>query len=335
VQREAARDGYEALRNAAGLYLDEGRTVLRVRGGRARQSLHGLLSNDIASLEEGQAVYSFALTPKGRPLADPRVIDLGDELWLDVAVVSVQPLREHLDVYLPPRFAQVSVIEGITRASLIGPSWVKALAQLDPGAAAEAEGAPCLTVIGISLAGSGELTAVTRAPEEGAGIDVYLPKERRRPTVDAIRRAIEAVGGATVGSDAFEPWRIELGIPVFGHDISADNLVQETGLTERTVSFQKGCYTGQEVVARIYYRGHVNRHLRGLSFSAETPPEHSAPIYLGQREVGQVTSCTLSPRLGLIGLGYVRREVAPGTALALAPDAETICQVVELPFTVT
>ena len=154
------------------------------------------------------------------------------------------------------------------------------------------------------------------------------------------------------GAGDWETFRIELGLPVYGPDIGPDNLPQETGQTERAISFGKGCYTGQEVVARLHYRGHVNRLLRGIracgpeahapSAGEEEPRPHRqaelAPgveLHAGGRPVGRITSAAVSPRLGPIALGYVRTTVEPGEPVAVGDAEGPSARVVALPFTFT
>jgi folate-binding protein YgfZ len=121
--------------------------------------------------------------------------------------------------------------------------------------------------------------------------------------------------------------RIEAGIPRFGLDMDGDTIPQEAGINDRAVSFTKGCYVGQETVARLFYKGKPNRHLRGLKLSE--PARHGQKIVLGEREVGQIGSATVSPSHGPIALALVRREASPGDTV----DVEgTEAQVVELPF---
>ena len=136
-----------------------------------------------------------------------------------------------------------------------------------------------------------------------------------------------ALGVEPVSEEVAECLRIESGRPRLGIDMDAETIPQEAGINERAVSFEKGCYVGQETVARLHYRGKPNRHLRGLRLSA--PVERRAQILLGDRVVGQVGSTCVSPRLGPIALALVRREAAPGDAVTVdGADGE----VVDLPF---
>ena len=131
---------------------------------------------------------------------------------------------------------------------------------------------------------------------------------------------------------AWETARIEAGIPRYGREFDGDTMPAEAGLDERAVSFSKGCYPGQEPVARLHYRGHPNRGVRGLVFSGEAPPEAAAEVVFGEKQVGRVTSPAVSPRYGSIALAVLRREVPDGAEV----DAGGVAGVVKgLPFGVT
>jgi tRNA-modifying protein YgfZ len=131
----------------------------------------------------------------------------------------------------------------------------------------------------------------------------------------------------TVSEEAAECVRIEAGRPRLGYDMDADTIPQEAGINDRAVSFTKGCYVGQETVARLHYRGKPNRHLRGLRLSE--PAARGSEILLGERVVGRVGSTCVSPRLGPIALALVRREAEPGATVEVDGAA---AEVVALPF---
>jgi tRNA-modifying protein YgfZ len=135
------------------------------------------------------------------------------------------------------------------------------------------------------------------------------------------------LGVEPVSEEAAECLRIESGRPRLGVDMDSETIPQEAGINGRAVNFEKGCYVGQETVARLHYRGKPNRHLRGLRLSE--PVERRTDILLGEKVVGRVSSTCVSPRLGPIALALVRREAAPGDTVVVG-DAEA--QVVELPF---
>ncbi len=338
---DGAPAGYDDLVNRAAVYHDRSRRLFRVSGERAADMLQGLITADIGEPGEGAAWPTLILTPKGRVLADAVVVRVGDDLLLDVPESAWSGLEPHFERYLPPRFASLEPTdlnvmrvrgpEAVARATELLPE----LASLPPVRREENEGARR----GALRLDDGY--AIGRDGVGGVGIDLLLPTlETPLPTASR---------------DAWEAWRVEQGIPLYGRDISKDNLPQETGLVAETTSFSKGCYTGQEVLARIHYRGKVNRYLRGLRVPESTassagpgresavgrPPLGGDELRQGDRVVGAVTSAVRSPRFGWIGLAYLRREVDPGEEVAVGPGGadgsedgrdEVTARVVALPF---
>ena len=144
-----------------------------------------------------------------------------------------------------------------------------------------------------------------------------------------LREALSGAGAVEVSAEAVEILRVEAGAPRFGAEMGVATMPAEAGIVEATVSFTKGCYIGQETVARLHYKGKPNRNLRGLRLSA--PADPGAPLLLGEKEVGALGSACVSPSLGPIGLAIVRREAGPGDSLAVGEDGVT-AEVVDLPF---
>ncbi len=157
------------------------------------------------------------------------------------------------------------------------------------------------------------------------GVDVLCAAEDAEP----VAAALIAAGAVPATEAAYEIRRVESGRPRYGADLDDTVIPQEAGLNDRAVSFEKGCYVGQETVARLYFRGKPNRHLRGLRLSAAAPS--GAPLRLGERQVGTVGTVVTSPRLGPIALAIVRREAEPGSTLEVGDDGVS-AEVVELPF---
>jgi len=157
------------------------------------------------------------------------------------------------------------------------------------------------------------------------GIDLICAAEQ----AERLRAALLEAGTVAVSPAAAEILRIEAGVPRFGAEMSAETMPAEAAIVERAISFTKGCYIGQEPVARLHYKGRPNRHLRGLRLSA--PVEAGAALRLGEKEVGRLGSAAISPALGPIGLAIVRREAEPGAELAVGEDGVT-AEVVGLPF---
>lgn len=362
-RRVAARFGeaeeeHFALVRSVGLVGGTDRGLVRVTGDAALRTLNGLVTNDLSPLAEGRAAYAFVLTPKGRPVAELRLLPAraaGEEVFLDAPAACLEALLAHLRKYLPPIYARFEPWTGHGRLSLVGPraaealeaarealSWARRLpppAGLEPlGVARLAGGAEGEGRTAAGDAGTPDLFLVRREEVEGPGFDLYLPAARLSGAWKGLEGVARELGGGPVGREAYEVWRVERGVPVYGADIDEENLPQETGQEARAISYQKGCYTGQEVVARIHYRGHVNRLLRGFAFDdgrREAPPPRGQELYREGRPVGHVTTPVLSPRFGPIGLGYVRREVEPAERLALEPEGKPAARVVALPFTST
>lgn len=305
---------YRQLREECGLVERADRGLLVVSGPEAAEYVQGQLTNDVEALEPGDGCYAALLDRKGHLQADMRVLRPGTEpdLWLDLEPEGVEAARRHLQMYKIGREVEVSdgAEEG-TLLSLIGPRAVELA-----GSAALSENA-CETV----TIGGGECLAIGTAE----GIDLIVPPGER----ERVRDALLAAGAVEVSREAAEIVRIEAGRPRFGAEMGTETMPAEAGVVERAVSFTKGCYIGQETVARLHYKGKPNRHLRGLRFSAPARP--GASLRLGEKEVGTVGSAALSPALGPIGLAILRREAGPGAELAVGEDGVT-ATVVALPF---
>lgn len=173
---------------------------------------------------------------------------------------------------------------------------------------------------------------VARAPDIGIeGFDLFVPFE----IFDDVWRAAVAAGASPAGLEAWEIARVEAGRPEWGIDIDENTIPQEANFDELdAISYTKGCYIGQEVVARVHFRGHVNRHLRGLRGASPDGPPTSAQLFDETgTHVGEVRSSVSSPRLGGIAIGMVRREVTPGTTItARWETGERRVDVSALPF---
>ncbi|GLC28459.1 YgfZ/GcvT domain-containing protein [Roseisolibacter agri] len=325
---------YAALRTGALLVDRSHRDRWTLRGAKARETLTGLVTNDVAALAAGHGCYAAALTPKGKIIADVRVFAIdggtavppsvdGVRTWLDdVALVVDVPARAAegwggmLKKYVNPRLAPYARITEQVRAfGLYGVHARDALAAAfgtPPSALSQ------LAPYGhATLTSGGEALLVVRVPDLGLdGFEVLVPAS----AFDAAwARVAGAAPGIVAGGElAYAIARVEAGYPEWGQDVDDGTLPQEANLDElRAISYTKGCYTGQEVVARIHFRGHVNRHLRGLAYPPDGTPVPRGAQLLDEegRVVGDVRSSMLSPRLGGVALGMVRREVPLGAVL--------------------
>ena len=327
---------YRILRNAAGCLRLEDRGWLAVAGHDRADFLQGLLSNDVVALSPGSGCYAACLTPQGRMIADMYVFADGHRLLLDVDGGVADRLRERFDDLV---FTEDVRIENLTA------EWA-AYGVHGPGARA----------VAVSLAGAdaGRLAVCEhRAFDLGSGAGLVARTDDlgvegyrvvfERPAVEAQQRALEAAGAVAVQPAAAETVRVESGRPRFPIDMDHDTIPLEAGIAERAISFDKGCYVGQEVIVRILHRGQgrVARRLVGLAFERSqvpdaTLPSRGAAIFSGGDEVGRVTSAVRSPAVeAVIALGYVRRELAEadGARVDVAVDADRVPAVVTaLPF---
>jgi tRNA-modifying protein YgfZ len=304
---------YRQLREECGLLDRSGRGKLLVSGADAAEYLQGQLTNDVEALEPGEGQYAALLDRKGHMQADMRVLrSTAEEIWLDTEPDGLAAARRHLEMYSIGRDVTVTdVSEERAILSLIGPRSVELA-----GTAALPEHACEATAV----AGVDCLVAGSRD-----GIDLIAA------VADAgrLREALLAAGAVEVSPDAAEILRIESGTPRFGAEMGTETMPAEAGIVEEAISFTKGCYIGQETVARLHYKGKPNRHLRGLRLSV--PAEPGAALRLGEKEVGRLGGAAVSPALGPIGLAILRREAEPGTELAVGEDGVT-ARVVDLPF---
>jgi tRNA-modifying protein YgfZ len=307
---------YRALREEAG-WLARDREVLLISGPDAVAYLQSQLTNDFERLEPDRGCYAALLDRKGHLVADMRALRLGGTLegriWLDTELVAAEALRRHLETYKIGRAVEVAdATAEWAITSLIGPA-AGELSGVPPPSPEHAQ--RFLERDGI------EILAVAT----DQGIDLIT----RSDATEELREQLLAAGVAPVTEEATEIIRIESGRPRFGLDMGPESMPAEAGIVERAVDFEKGCYIGQEPVARLHYRGKPNRTLRGLRLSA--PAAHGDPLLLADREVGTIGSACISPALGAIALAIVRREAAEGDRIAVG-DTGVTAELAPLPF---
>ena len=324
------------LREACGLLDRSERGKLALSGAGAVEFLNGQVTNELSGLQPGEGRYAAFLTHKGKMLGDLRILAVGtpgaapsgdpdaeagaakapSELLLDTERVALQELFDMIrrfkvgyDVELHKRTLERGLL------SLIGPdadrvAGVELATQEHANAPTELDGIAALAI------------------RTDVGIDLLCDAADS----ERMRKALLERGAQAVSEAAAECVRIELGRPRFGVEIDETTIPQEAGLNERAVSFTKGCYVGQETVARLHWKGKPNRHLRGLRLSA--PTMAGEELRLGERVVGNVGSFALSPEHGPIALALVRREAEPGARIAVGEHGNEAL-VVELPFAAT
>lgn len=324
VATDTARlsDEHQALTEGCALLDRSERGKLALTGAGSVEFLNGQVTNELAQLRPGEGCYAAFLTHKGKMLGDLRILAIGEdpdgpptELLLDTERVALQALFDMIrrfkigyDVELHKRTLETGLL------SLIGPQ-----------AAGIAERAFYTS----SELPVREHNHMAVGPVRLVATDVGLDVLCDAGSLAGVLETLRAAGAVEVNEAAAEILRVERGRPRYGVDLDDTTIPQEAGLNERAVSFTKGCYVGQETVARLYYKGKPNRHLRGLRLSEPVNP--GAELRLGERPVGTLSSSVLSPAFGPIGLALLRREAEPGARLVVG-EGPAAATVVELPF---
>jgi folate-binding protein YgfZ len=328
---------YEALRRRAIVVNRSHRGRMRFTGAKAADVLTGLVTNDIGAILPGQGAYAAALTAKGKVVADLRVIRTESDFITDASPRSRDGWSGIVKKYVNPRLSKYTD-ESAAMQSL-GVYGVQARHVVEQmtgiGASALALLPPYAHV---SYTRDGATVLVMRSPDlELEGFDFFVPAA----AFDTTWKAALHAHATPAGVAAWDIARIEAGRPEWGVDMDDSTIPQEANLdTLNAISYTKGCYTGQETVARLHFRGHVNKSLRGLRFTGALPPVKAALFDAAGKAVGEISSAVASPRLGAIGLGMVRREVDTGVTItarwtASAGDdksTESQATVVALPF---
>jgi tRNA-modifying protein YgfZ len=325
------RAEYDALRTGAIVVDRSHRGRLRFFGEKSGEALTGLVTNDVLSMHPGNGQYGAALSAKGRIVADLRVfasagsylVDAPPRAWPNWLAMVKKYVNPRLSGYRDDSHAvrDLGIFGADARrvAATIGALDAEALAALAPYAH-------------VSVTIDEAPVMIARVPDIGVeGYDLFVPFEQ----FDRLWERAVVAGAMPAGLGAWEIARVEAGRPEWGIDIDDTTIPQEANFDELdAISYTKGCYIGQEVVARVHFRGHINRHLRGLrAASADAPPTGAQLIDDGGNHVGDVRSSVASPRLGGIALGMVRREVAPGMSLNAKWDGgERRVDVTALPF---
>jgi folate-binding protein YgfZ len=303
---------YRALHESAGLLERRDRSLYTVTGPDAAEYLQSQITNDVEALEPGGGCYAALLDRKGRMQGDMRVLRTDDGFLLDTERAAGDTIRRHLDTYRIGR--DVSVEETTGQAAI--------LSAIGPAANRVTVGGPLGPEHAhreIEIGGRS-----CRAIATDLGVDLLVAAG----DLEAVGAAVLAAGAEPVSEQAAEIIRVEAGRPRFGREMSTSTIPQEAGINERAVSFTKGCYIGQETVARLHYKGKPNRRLVGLRTA--TPARAGESIRLGERELGSIGTAALSPAKGAIALAIVRREAESGATVVVGDGLEA--EVVVLPF---
>ena len=294
---------HHTVRQGVGVVDLSHRGRLRLTGNDRAVYLHRIISNDVEGLAVGEGNYATILTNRGKIIADMNVYVFEDSIGIETNAETTSILYQELDKYL---IADDVTIEDFTeRTGVVGVHGPRSAELLQEAYGFDVRDLPEYHSLVDEI--EGRRIVCVRANETGeVGYNLCTASESLEWLWDTILTKGRAFSAAPVGLTALNTLRIEAGIPRYGAELS-DSIFPGEAELERAISYEKGCYIGQEIVARMKYRGHPNRLLRGFEIASDTPPQSGARLFDEDKEIGWLTSAIVSPTLGkTIGMGYVR-----------------------------
>ncbi len=309
---------YQAARNSAALAEKDWYGILKLTGAERVSWLQGMVTNDVQKLTPGAGCYAAHLTSQGKIVAHMQILADEDALWLSLERAALPKLAAAFDKLLIMEDVQVQDVSGdYDILSVTGPKAGSVLESwLDEP-------------LGLTNLYSHRIFEQCRVIRSELGFDLWIS----RGDADKVVRSLAASGATAIDLGTWDVIRTEAGIPIYGVDIDETTTMPEIG--ENGISYDKGCYVGQEVVAKVKYIGHVNRRFVGLTIPGEDIPELKSPIYKGEKEVGYVTTSLFSPGLNKpIALGFVSGSAyVAGTEVEIRSEGKKIpASIVGLPF---
>ncbi len=326
---------HAAFRNSVAVIDLSFRSRLVLTGTDRARLLNGQVTNNVKDLPVGEGCYAALVTNKGRMQSDLNIYILPDEILLDFEPGLTRVISERFDKFIIAD--DVQVIDAAPHYGLLSVQGPKAWATVErvglsfprPEKEFQSRSTKDETL--------GEIYCMNQPRIGTSGFDLFAPINSLGALTDKLIASAKQNGGRVAGWRALETARIEAGIPRFGAEMDATNLAPEAGLESRAISYTKGCYIGQEVIARIRTYGQVAKALRGLRFaeSAGALPQKGDKIFSGEKEAGSISNAIHSPTLNAdIALGYVRREYNQiGTELKIrSAGGERSVRIVSIPF---
>lgn len=326
---------YAALRESAGAVDLSFRGRICLTGADRVRFLNGQVTNNVKDLRAGEGCYAALVTAKGKLQSDLNIFSLPNELLLDFEPGLAGAVAERLEKFIIAD--DVQVVDAALYYGLLSVQGPKAEAAVRGLALpTEIPGKP-FGFASVRDETLGEIYVMNLPRLGTTGFDLYVPVASLGAVFDKLVASAKQTGGRACGWRALETARIEAGIPRYGADMDESNLAPEAGIEERAISYSKGCYIGQEVIARIRTYGQVAKSLRGLRLADDLKslPVKGDKLFHGDKEVGYITSATAPPALKAnIALGYVRKETNEvGTELTLRnTGGESVAKIVALPF---
>jgi len=326
---------HAALRHAAGVLDLSFRSRICLTGADRLRWLNGQVTNNVKDLRAGEGCYAALVTARGKLESDLNIASLPNELLLDFEPGLTAAITQRLEKYIIAD--DVQVVDAGAPYGLLSVQGPKAETVVrSVGLALEISAKP-MSFTSVNHATLGEIYLVNQPRIGSIGFDLFVPTASLGAVLDKLIAAAREVGGRACGWQALEAARIEAGLPRFGVDMDETNLAPEAGIESRAISYAKGCYIGQEVIARVRTYGQVTKALRGLRLAAglNALPVRGDKLFHDGKEVGYITSALASPALQMkVALGYVRKEVNQlGTQLTLRMGTEeSAVEIVEMPF---
>ena len=313
---------YHAAREAIALFDTNWHVILAMTGRDRVKYLHAITSNNIQALADGCGTLALLLTPQGRILAELEIYALPEKLL----VLSHASQRERTVTTLKKYIigSQVKIDDLTDQTGSLSLEGPRAAAVIEEITGVKLADLAEMSIRAITIDGS-PCYLLRRSHFGQPGAELIASRDALSAIWQKLLASTRAHGGEPIGMAALNSLRLEAGIAWFPADFNDSMIPHEAALEDTHISFNKGCYTGQEIVERVRSRGHVNRKRVSLQFSTAQPPAPGTRLRAGEAEIGFVTSAAFSPASGAaIGMGYVRREqFAPGTIIQLDSHSAT------------
>jgi folate-binding protein YgfZ len=326
---------HAALRETAGALDLSFRSRLCLTGADRTRFLNGQVTNNVKDLRVGDGCYAALVTAKGKLESDLNIYNLANELLLDFEPGMIAHVAQRLEKYIIAD--DVQVVDAAPHYGLLSVQGPQSEATVRSLGLTNNLPTKPMSFVTVPDATLGEIYLMNQPRTGAVGFDLFVPLAALGVVLDKLIAAVKQIGGRSCGWQALEMARIEAGIPRFGADMDETNLAPEAEIEGRAISYSKGCYIGQEVIARIRTYGQVAKALRGLRLADDLRelPKKGDKLFHNDKEVGYITSSLASPALkSNIALGYVRKEANQiGTDLILrTTDGDRAAKIVPLPF---
>jgi len=325
---------HTALREAAAVLDLSFRGRICLTGADRQRFLHGQVTNDVTGLKVGEGCYAALVTAKAKMVSDLNLYLLPDEILLDFEHGLAEKVAPRLEKFIIAD--DVQVVNAAPHYGLLSVQGPKAAEVLGQTGIQIKLPEKSFSFSAAKTSDLGEIYLMNQARLQTAGFDLFAPAGAMEAAAEKLLAAVRRIGGRVCGWQALELARVEAGIPRFGADMDESNLAPEAGIQSRAISYSKGCYTGQEVIARIRTYGQVAKSLRRLRLADDLPqlPAQGDKLFKDGKEAGYLTSVARSPSLSAnLALGYIRREADQiGAELALhVSGKESLVRVVGAP----